>query len=147
MKTAKFMEQTKQIFLFILSVVFVFSFSSCATKVNFLNSSIVPAARGVIIVKKDLNKNYQIKIKMYNLAESNRLSPPRKVYLVWMESGNDRVKNIGQIKSASSFWSKALNADLKTVSSSKPTKIFITAEDDPTIQFPLTQVVLSTNNF
>lgn len=147
MRISKLIEFKKN-FLFIISVVtIVFSFSSCATKAKFLTSSIVPAARGGVTITKDLNKNYRIKVKLYNLAESNRLDPPKKVYLVWMESGKYNVKNIGQITSKSSFLFKSLNANLKAVSSSKPSRIFITAEDDPTIQVPMTQVILTTHDF
>jgi hypothetical protein len=40
-----------------------------------------------------------------------------------------------------------LKASFETVSSTKPTKIFLTAEDDASIQYPGSQVVISTNNF
>lgn len=147
MKTSKLMGLTKNLFLIISIVVIVLSFSSCATKANFLSSTFVPAARGGVTVSKDLNKNYQIKVKLYNLAEANRLDPPRRMYLVWMEAGRGNVKNLGQITSKTGFLSKSLNANLKAVSSSKPSKIFITAEDDPTIQVPMSQIILTTSDF
>jgi hypothetical protein len=43
--------------------------------------------------------------------------------------------------------SKQLKGSFKTVSSDKPVKIFITAEDDAAVQYPGTQVVLSTDKF
>jgi hypothetical protein len=43
--------------------------------------------------------------------------------------------------------SNKLKASFETVSPVKPTKIFITAEDDPGVQYPGTQVVLTTQAF
>ena len=43
--------------------------------------------------------------------------------------------------------SKQLNASFETVSAFKPNKIFITAEDDASIQYPNTQIILSTDRF
>ena len=121
--------------------------TSCAHKISFQNSSVVPAARGDVKVKKDNNHNYVISISLANLAEVNRLQPPKNTYVVWMVTDDQLTKNIGQIKSSTGRFSSSLKASFKTVSSFKPSKIFITAEDDGDIQYPASQVVLSTNNF
>ena len=42
-----------------------------AKKIGFLSSSIVPAARGYVKVKRDINGNYLIQVKISNLAEVN----------------------------------------------------------------------------
>jgi hypothetical protein len=108
---------------------------------------VVPAARGSVKVKKDKNKNYSIDVSLYNLAEVKRLDPPKQTYVVWMETDGQRTKNIGQIKSAQTMISKKLKASLQTVSSFKPVKIFVTAEDDADVQYPGTQIILSTDSF
>jgi hypothetical protein len=134
--------------LFVLTGVMVlFSFSSCARKVSFLTSSVVPAAEGTVKLNKDKNKNYHIQIALSNLAEPNRLQPSKNTYVVWMETDDNAVKNIGQINTSTGFLSKKLKASFETVSPVKPTKIFLTAEDDANVQYPGMQVVLSTNNF
>lgn len=125
----------------------LFYFSSCTRKINFQGSSVVPAARGEVKVKKDHNNNYRIQVSLNNLAEPGRLQPPKKTYVVWMETGENLTKNIGQINSSTGFLSGKLKASFETVSSTKPTKIFLTSEDDPNVQYPGSQVVLSTNNF
>ena len=122
-------------------------FSACAKKITFLTSAVVPAARGNVKFKKDNNYNYQIKVDLYGLAEVGRLQPPKKMYVVWMLSDNNATQNIGQIKSSSGFMSKTLKASFETVSPTKPTKIFITAEDDGSVQYPVGMVVLTTDNF
>jgi hypothetical protein len=125
----------------------LFFFTSCASKVSFLTSPVVPAAQGTVKVKKDNNKNYNIAIELNNLAEPDRLQPSKKTYVVWMDTDDNVAKNIGQINSSTGFLSNKLKASFETVSSVKPHKIFITAEDDGNIQHPGSMVVLTTNNF
>lgn len=123
------------------------SFTSCAKKIAFQTSTIVPAARGDVKIKKDDNKNYLIQVELENLAEVNRLDPPKKAYVVWMESEDSMVKNIGQIASDSKFLSSKLKASFETVTPVKPSKIYITAEDDADVQFPSKQLIMETNRF
>jgi hypothetical protein len=63
-----------------------------------------------------------------------------------METDQQPAKNIGQINSSSGMLSSRLKASFETVSSTKPSKIFITAEDDVSAQYP-GQVILTTDNF
>lgn len=134
--------------LFVLTGIMVFFYiSSCARKVSFLTSSVVPAAEGTVKVNKDKNKNYHIQISLSNLAEPNRLQPSKNTYVVWMETEDNVTKNIGQINTSTGFLSKKLKATFESVSPVKPTKIFLTAEDDANVQYPGMQVVLTTNNF
>jgi hypothetical protein len=143
--------QTKSLLNTILTIVAaaiaLFSFSSCARKISFQTSSVVPAARGDVKVKKDNNNNYSIQVSLNNLAEPKRLEPSKNTYVVWMETSDNVTKNIGQINSSTGFLSNKLKASFETVSSTKPTKIFLTAEDDAGIQYPGTQVIMTTNDF
>ncbi len=127
--------------------ILMFSFSSCNRKVAFQTSTAVPAARGYVKVSKDRNKNYVIKIELTNLAEVNRLQPPKSTYVVWLVSDDDITRNIGQIKSSTSMLSSMLKASFETVSSNKPRKIFITAETDGDVRFYGNQIILSTDKF
>ena len=130
--------------LLLLSVILVLiTVVSCAKKISFNTSSVVPAARGKVAIKKDDNKNYQIHLKISYLAEPDRLDPPKKTYVVWMVSNDSNTPiNLGQIIGTS-----RLNIDFETVSAAKPSRIFITAENDPSIQYPGNVVVLETSNF
>lgn len=143
MKTIKLISATKKIFLGVLTTIILFSFTSCSRKITFLVSSVVPAARGTVEVSTDKNKNFLINLQVSNLAEVERLQPPRKVYVVWLVIEQGLTKNIGQIKSSSS----KLTGSLETVSSFKPIKVFITAEDDTEVQIPGEMLVMSTDNF
>ena len=123
------------------------SFCACATKNPFLNSSVVPGADGSVNVSKDKNKNTVINIQIKNLAEPDRLQPPRKQYIVWMVTDTDLTKNIGRIKSSRTMFNKRMEGSFETISSFTPVKIFITAEDDADAQYPQDPVILTTANF
>lgn len=138
---------TRNICLIIAGAMMIFYFSSCARKANFQTSSVVPAAQGKVKVKNDNNSNYGIKISIINLAEPDRLQPPKNTYVVWMQTASNGTKNIGQINSSTGFLSSKLKASFETVSSFKPIKIFITAENDAAIQYPGMEIILSTGNF
>ena len=137
----------QKIALLIAMVIFLLPIASCAQKVNFLISTVTPAAQGSVKVKKDSNKNYRIKIHIVDLAEPARLSPSKSTYVVWMVADNNAPKNIGQIKTSTALFSSKLKADFESVSVAKPTKIFITAENDASIQYMYSEMILTTNNF
>ncbi|HSN47412.1 MAG TPA: hypothetical protein VLR29_01495 [Flavobacterium sp.] len=147
MKTFKFNFFTRNLLWGASAALLYFSLTSCSKKVAFLSSSIVPAASGRVTFKKDSNKNYVVKVKIDNLAESKNLQPSKNSYVVWMETDEAIVKNIGQIKSDNQFISSKLKASLETVTAIKPTKIFITAEDDADTQYPGNQFILETKRF
>ena len=136
---------SQNIFLCLFGIMTIFLFESCARKIAFQSSTIVPGAEGTVKVKKDNNSNYTIQVELSNLAEPSKLEPAMKTYVIWMETEQEPVKNIGQINSSSSFLSKRLKANFETVSSIKPTRIFITAEDDGTIQYPGTKILTTTS--
>ena len=147
MKAKRLNSLTKNILRGVFVMILIFSFFSCATSVIFLNSPVVPAARGSVKIKTDKNKNYDIEISLSGLAESSRLQPSKLTYIVWMVTDQALTKNIGQLNSSKGFMSKELKGSLKTVSADKPVKIFISAEDDAGVQYPGPQVVLSTDKF
>ena len=120
----------------------IVSFSSCSTKAPFLSSAVVPAARGTVEIKKDFNKNFIIKIQMADLAGSERLTPPKNTYVVWLITADNMAKNIGQINTSNS-----LKANFETVSAFKPSKIMITAEDEANVLYPSYSVIVLTTDY
>lgn len=147
MKTQKFSNIKKLGLLALLAIIITLPFTSCSRKMTFLNSSVVPAAQGLVKVKTDKNKNYVIKVEVEGLADVSRLQPPKKTYVVWMETDQGKTENLGQLLSSAGFMSKHMKASLETVSSFNPARIYITAEDDAGIQYPGRQIVLSTSGF
>lgn len=138
---------TKSIFSAAIIFFLVFLLASCSKKISFQTSTVVPAAQGSVKVKKDKNNNYSIDLNVIRLAEPKRLDPPKNTYVVWMETADNGLKNIGSLNTSSSMFSKTLKSSLETVSAFKPVSVFITAEDNSNIQYPGYQVVLRTNRF
>ncbi len=147
MKTQKTNKLATGIFFSILVISMIFLSPACAQKATFLRSSVVPAAKGSVRVKQDKNKNYVIKVKIEDLAEVERLQESKQTYVVWMETDRGNTENLGQLKSSRSFLSKQKTASLGTVSSFKPIKIFVTAEEGIDVRFPGNQIILTTENF
>ena len=138
---------TRAITLTIAATFTMLILAACAKKISFQTSSVVPAAKGSVKVKKDNNSNYQLKVYIGNLAKPDRLQPAKKMYVVWMQTESNGIKNIGQIKTSTGLLNSKLKASFEAVTSFKPVKIFVTAEDEAAVQYPGSQVVLSTSDF
>jgi hypothetical protein len=136
-----------KILFIIIAITSIFLFQSCAKKINFANSEVVPGAEGRVKLKKDRNKNYSMDIDIVNLAQPDKLNPPRQTYVVWVQTEDNGQKNVGQLKTSSGLFSKALKASLEAVTPYRPVSVYITAEDDASIQYPGSQVVLRTDRF
>ena len=117
---------------------------SCSRKVRFDTSSIVPAASGTVKYKKDKNSNYAVHAKVLHLAPPSSLSPSRSVYVFWVETSGNGVKNLGRINTDTRLLSKTLRASLDAVTPYEPRSFFITAEDNADITYPGPEVVLRT---
>ena len=114
----------------VLSVL-MFVITSCATVVKFPVSTVEPAADITAKIKKNNQNNYVIEITANYLASVERLSPPKKTYVVWIVTKENGVKNVGLLNSKN-----AKKLTFETLSSFEPYEIFITAEDEGTISTP-----------
>jgi len=120
---------------------------SCARKITFPASTVVPAAEGSLIISKDRNNNHRINLKITRLAEPDRLDPPMETYVVWMQTEANGIKNLGQLETEAGLLSGKLKSSLKTITPFHPTKVFITAEENADILYPGNQVVMETGTF
>jgi len=134
----------KKIYVYLTVLFTAFLLSSCATKMVFGLSQITPGADGVAKITTGKNGNYLLSVKVFNLTDPSRLTPPKKVYSVWTETYGGDAKNLGMIKVSSTIFSKTMKGSFETVSVTKPTKVFITAEENGEAQYPSDQVVLKT---
>ncbi len=129
---------------FLLFLFIGFSLASCTRKLTFAVSPVVPAVSGSVKIKKSSNDNFVVRVKVLHLAPPERLTPPKDVYVVWMETKRNSIKNIGMIKSSTGLFSNTLKGEIQALSTLKPTSVFITAEDNGRVQYPGNQVVLRT---
>lgn len=116
--------------------------AGCAKRVTFPASEMVPAAKAVVQIDKSKNENYNIELKVTNLAKPDRLTPSRRYYSVWMETKNHGTLNIGNLKV-----NRKSKASLQTVTPYDPIRIYITAEDKQNPSNPSTQVILNSEDF
>lgn len=134
----------KRIYAFVPAVLILLMLGSCTPKLNFMASSVVPAATGYAKVKKDKNGNYVVQVDVVNLSPPERLDPPKQAYIVWAESSQNGVKKLGLLKPSSGILSKALKASLSAPTVSEPVRIFVTAERDTEVQYPAGDEILVT---
>jgi hypothetical protein len=147
MKTEKLNKQLKNAVRYILVLSVLLLFASCAQRVSFINSSVVPAADGTVKIKRDSNRNYQIDVKVSDLADVGRLKSSKETYVVWMETDRGNIENLGQLRSSRGFLSRQHTATLETVSAFKPTRVFVTTEHGTNARHPSNEVVLTTERF
>lgn len=131
-----------QIITFSVFILISLWFISCSNKAFFLQSSVLPAAEGYVEVTRDKSENYVIKIDLKNFAGAERLDPADRTYVVWMVTARDATVNIGRISTSNN-----LNASFQTLSSFRPVKIFITAEDQENVRYPGSMMIMTTDRF
>lgn len=119
--------------------------AGCSNKVMFNTSRVVPAAEGYVKITKDDNGNKVVNIEIKRLTQPTRLQPSRDVYVVWMDTKDNGLKNIGQLRTNSSFFSSELKSSFSAITPFNPSKVFITAENDANIVRPSGVTVLSTD--
>lgn len=128
-----------------LSVLMVFFITSCVTYTEFPVSNVAPAATIKVKEKKDKNKNTVVSVVANNLASAERLDPSKKVYVVWMTTQNNGVKNLGQLMNEN-----AKKSSLEATTAFEPVDVFITAEDQGNITYPsnfeISRVALESQN-
>ncbi len=124
---------------YVILLAFLMTLGSCATNVKFPVSPIAPAAEGAATIKKDKNQNYVIELTVKYLTNPDRLIPPKQFYVVWIETDDGTNMNLGMLVS-----NNTNKASLRSVTSSRPSKIFITAEDAGDANIPSNQEVFRT---
>jgi hypothetical protein len=147
MKTQELNHLTKSLLSGIIMITMMFFITSCATNESFLSSSVVPAAKGTVKVKKDNNQNYNVKAEIEDLAAVERLQTSKQTYVVWLETERGNYENLGQLVSSKGFMSKQYTANLETITSFKPVRIFVTAENGLNVRYPDSVEILTTDRF
>ena len=94
-------------------------------------ASTVPAAKGEVDTGKDKNRNTELKMEVEHLAEPEKLTPAKSVYIVWFQEKGGEAAMQGQLRI-----DKKLKGSFRTVTPLKAFDVFVTAESDPNVKTP-----------
>lgn len=110
----------------------------CGRKhVNMSPASSVPAASATATLTHDSNGNTIVDLKVKNLAKPENLTPPKSVYVVWIQPrGGEPIKQ-GELRV-----NDKLQGEFKAPTTNKTFDIFVTAEDSANVDHPTGQEVL-----
>lgn len=115
--------------------------AACGKRHVTLNpSSSVPAASATAQLTQDKNGNTIVDLKVKHLAKPENLTPPRSVYVVWIQPSGSAPLKQGQLNVDSN-----LNGEFKSPTTYKSFDIFVTAEDSGSVTQPSGQEVLRQN--
>ena len=120
-----------QRFLLLSVVLLVFAGLSQAKDVQLIADSSVPAAKGQVNTSKDDNGNVRVRVKVRHLAKPTSLTPAKQAYVVWVQGKAADPEKVGMLQVNDN-----LEGTLEATSSHKEFDIFITAENDPSVQVP-----------
>ena len=111
--------------------------SSYAKTYPMTASNIVPGATAQLQVAKEKNGNIQLEVKATGMAKPGRLTPAATTYVVWVQQEGSQPTSQGELKIGDNH-----KGDLKTATTFRTFKVFVTAETDSNVTLPSEQVVL-----
>ena len=154
MKKINLTTTAKNIFLGFFAATLIFSYSSCAKKTAAVAKTeapaeaITPENKGQVQIKRDANSNYVVQINLRELEAVKGIeATSKKAYIVWMNADGQATKSLGQINSNTGWLSDKSKASFEATSVFKPTKVFITEEDNGMVTKPGAMVVWTTGKF
>lgn len=128
-------------------VLVIFSFAACSTKITFPVSRVVPAAKPEANVSKTNLGTYKISLKVSSLALPERLSRPKKYYLVWIDTPDQGLKKLGEITNNSGIFRNREKAVFEASTPHRPNMILVTAENSLEVAYPGSHVALKSRPF
>ncbi len=144
------MQFHKRRFIYLSISTLIFSmllFSSCSKRISFPPSAVVPGVEPKAKVKKTDDGDYRVSLDVNHLVRPEQLSPPKKHYVVWINTENQGVRNIGELKNRSGMMANTRKASFERTIGFKPTQIFVTSENSTDVQFPGDETVFRSETF
>lgn len=117
-------------YVFLIGIVTLIT--SCTSTATFPLSKLVPAADITAKIKKQGKQNYLVTITANNLAASERLNPPKEIYIIWAVSDASVTRNVGYF-----IQQNAIKSIYHASFPYKPIEIFITAENEEDLCEPM----------
>jgi hypothetical protein len=121
----------------VLLISFLLAVLAWAREDRLNNTGIAPAAEGKVITSTDPNGNTEVEVQVKHLAGADKLTPPRAVYLVWVQARGKDPELLGALKV-----NDKLEASLKSATPYKEFDILVSAEDSAQATTPSSTVVL-----
>jgi len=115
----------------------------CALKAKTFKlqaTSVVPGATGEVKTGKDKNGNTKFRVEVKHLADPKQLTPPRSVYVVWIQVKGSPPESEGMLKV-----NKNLEGKLESATPNTFFDLWVTAEGDATSKAPSGPEVLRAN--
>ena len=104
---------------------------AAASDVRLTADPSIPAAMGKAHLSKEKNGNLKLKVEVNHLAKPGALTPSRQSYVVWTQARGKEPQNRGVLKV-----NNKLEGTFEDTVSNEDFDIFITAEDNPRVEFP-----------
>lgn len=76
------------------------------------------------------NGNSKLTLKAKYLTSPERLTPARRVYIIWLQTKDNGLINLGQLETDSSS-----KVSFETITPYEPNEVFITAEDNAALKY------------
>lgn len=142
----KISKSTNSLFGLIAMLFITLTLSSCSKTLRFNISPVLPSAVGTVKLSTDDNKNRTMTLNIKNLVDPQRLTPPKKIYVVWMQTKNDGTRNLGSLVGSEGYFSSTRTATFSSVITGEPLRFFVTAEDSAQVSGPGPVTVLTTSS-
>jgi hypothetical protein len=142
----KISKSTNMLFALIAMLIATSSLSSCSKTLRFNISPVLPSAVGTVKLSTDDNKNRTMTLNIKNLVDPQRLTPPKKIYVVWMQTKNDGTRNLGSLVGSEGYFSSTRTATFSSVITGEPLRFFVTAEESAQVSGPGPVTVLTTSS-
>lgn len=114
----------------------ILTLSACASTTLLKGTSMVPAAEAETSVEADGNDNAVVKMSIKHLADPERLSRSRELYLLWAEVGGERTYPLGKL-----VVNDEGTGELTAVVPFEEFRLILTAEDGLSANAPSSDVV------
>lgn len=112
-------------FKIIIPGVIILFLSSCANKVLFQTSTVVPTASGELSIKEVDDDNYLIEADIQYLTEPTNIDDGKPFYVMWVKD-RDEVENVGIL-----HLNDDMDATILAQTELDPERVMITVERNP----------------
>jgi hypothetical protein len=142
----KISKSTNMLFGLIAILILTSTLSSCSKTLRFNISPVLPSAVGTVKLSTDDNKNRTMTLNIKNLVDPQRLTPPKKIYVVWMQTKNEGTRNLGSLVGSEGYFTSTRTATFSSVITGEPLRFFVTAEESAQVSGPGPVTVLTTSS-